>query len=320
MTHDTHEYLWRSGRIIRSEEATVHVRSVGHASVSAVFEGVGAYWNADHEQLYVFRLRDHMERLAQSARLAYLTVGHTPAELEEATLEMLRRNQVRHDTHIRLWSFAAGNPIEQMVPRGAPCETVIDSWPSRSGLVHGRTATAAFTSWTRIGPNSMPPFVKAFSNYHNGRLGNIDAREKGADWPIFINAEGHVTESSGACVGMFRDGVFHTPSLDSGILHSVTRATLLELLREMDIPVQERRISRSEMSAADEVIFIGTSAEVLPIVRLDGCEVGGGGIGPLTARLRAEYLAVLRGERPHHADWLSPVWPQAGEARAGAAA
>jgi branched-chain amino acid aminotransferase len=278
--------------------------------VSSVFEGINAYWNPAHQQQYVFRLREHLQRLMDSARLAHLSVEYSVAELEAATVALLQRNAVKGDVHIRPWVFAAGNPIEQMVPKGVVCEVVVDSWPFESGLTTGRSATAAFTSWDRIGINVLPPRVKAFANYHNGRLGNIDARERGADWPIFLNGARHVTESSGACVGFFKDEVFHTPDLGSGILPSITRATILELLRhDWGISVVERPIERSEVYLADEVMFIGTSAEVLPIVRVDSFQIGTGAIGVLTSRLRADYLALVRGERPDRSGWLSRVWP-----------
>jgi branched-chain amino acid aminotransferase len=296
--------------MVPSEEATIHVRSVGHASVSAVFEGINAYWSDTLAQLYVFRLRDHLRRLLDSTRLCQLQVGYTVEQLEAATLQLLRCNEARRDVHIRPWSFAAGDPTEQMVPAEAPCETVIDHWAFTTGLDHPVARTAAVTSWSRISRNAVPLRAKAFANYHNGRLGNIDARSRGADWPIFLN-EGHkLTESSGATIGVVKDGVFHTPALDGDILDGITRDTAIELLRkELGTVVVEREIDPADLSVADEVLFLGTSAEVLPIVAVDGQPVGRGDIGPLTARLRAEYRAVVRGERPARAGWLTPVWP-----------
>lgn len=302
------DFLWRSGRIVPSAEATVHVRSVGHASVSAVFEGVNGYRD-DHGGLNVFRLHEHLVRLADSVRLSHLTMPHTVDELGAAVLELLRRNEVRDDVHIRPWAFAEGNPIEQMVPAGAGCEVVVDCWPFHSRLAEPVTRTAAVTSWRRVSGESMPPRVKAFANYHNGRLGNIDARSRGADWPIFLDDRGRVTESSGATIGLVRNGVFHTPGLDSGILEGVTRDTVLRLLRdELDVPVREHDVTRADLELADEVMFIGTSAEVLPIAVLGGPRTADAGIGPVTTALRAEYAAVLRGRRPRYEHWLTPVW------------
>jgi branched-chain amino acid aminotransferase len=302
------DHLWRSGRIVPSADATVHVRSVGHASVSAVFEGVNAY-RADDGELNVFRLADHLTRLLDSVRLSHLTTRHTVGELSAATVELLRCNEIRADVHIRPWAFAAGNPVEQMVPDGAVCEVVIDCWPFHSRLTEQISRTAAITSWRRVSAESMPPRIKAFANYHNGRLGNIDARSRGADWPVFLDDRGRATESSGATIGLVRHGVFLTPGLDSGILEGVTRDTVLRLLRdELGVEVREHDVTRVDLQLADEVMFIGTSAEILPITALDNQPVGDGGIGPVTAALRAEYAAVLRGHRPRYEHWLTPVW------------
>jgi branched-chain amino acid aminotransferase len=304
-----YEHLWRSGRLVASAEATVHVRSAGHASVSAVFEGINAYWSAQRGELHVFRLGDHLRRLLESVRLAQLACEFEVADLEAAVIALLQRNDVRRDVHIRPWCFAAGDPTEQMVPTGAPCETAIDSWPFASGLAEHRVRTAAVSSWRRIGADAMPPRVKAFANYHNGRLGNADAERRGADWPIFLNDRGAVTESSGANVALFKDGAFHTPSLDCGILRGVTRDTVMELLRaNLDIPVSERHIDRVDLYTADELVFLGTSAEVLPIVRVDGHRIGDGDVGPITARLRSLYDAVVHAEVPQYGGWLTPVW------------
>lgn len=308
--HNTQHYLWRSGSVCPSREALIHVNSVGHASVSAVFEGINAYADRAGEQLHVFRLREHLRRLLDSTRLSRLATDYGVEDLEAGVLEVLRRNECRQDVHIRPWTFAADNPLEQMVEADCPTETVIDVRPFRSGLGTGITRRAAVVSWTRIGGNSMPPRVKAFSNYHNGRLGNIEAKERGADWPIFLNERSQIAESSGACVGMVKGGVFSTPPLSSGVLQSVTRATVLRILPEiLGVDAVEREIDRTDLYLADEVFFLGTSAEVLPIVQVDSHRVGGGGIGPVTEALQGAYEAILRGEDARYKDWLTPVWP-----------
>jgi branched-chain amino acid aminotransferase len=305
---NTNPYLWRSGEIVPTEEATIHVRSVGHASVSSVFEGINAYRSATDGTLNIFRLGDHLQRLVDSTRLARLDPTFSLDELVRATVALLQRNKTSADTHIRPWTFAAGNPIEQMVQADVPTETIIDSWPFSSGLETGREKTAAITSWRRVSAGSMPPRVKAFANYHNGRLGNIDAQSRGADWPIFLNEHDQVTESSGATIALVKDGIFYTPAMSSGILQGVTRETVLEILRDdLGISAVETSLDRTDLALADEVMFLGTSAEILPIVAVDGRTVGAGTAGPVTTRLREEYTAVLRGRRPARMGWLTPV-------------
>ncbi|MEV0694506.1 aminotransferase class IV [Streptomyces sp. NPDC050388] len=306
--------VWRSGSFVPWNQATVHVGSVGHASVSASFEGIHAYRGGDGG-LTVFRLRDHLQRMLNSISWSDLVSPWSLEELVEATVELCRRNDRHDDTYIRPWCFAAGVHREQMVQAGTEVEIVIDVWPFRSKLGTDTTAKAAVSSWTRFGANAMPPQLKAFSNYHNGRLGTNEARARGADWPIFVNQEGHLTESSGANLAIVRDGVLVTPWLASGVLDGITRATVLQLCRESGIPAEARAIGRAELLQAEEVLFIGTAAEVLPITEVDGRTVGQGAAGPVTTRIADLYHDTVRGKartadgtEQTHAEWRLPVW------------
>ena len=163
------------------------------------------------------------------------------------------------------------------------------------------------SSWQRINDAAMPPRVKAFSNYHNGRLAMMEARENGHDWPILLNERHKVSEGPGACIALVRDGTVVTPSLTSGVLESITRDTVLRLLDESGTPVVEREVDRSELYLADELYFMGTGWEILPITSVDGLPVGGGRPGPVTQRLAAEYARLVRGRSGRHDDWLTEV-------------
>jgi branched-chain amino acid aminotransferase len=153
----------------------------------------------------------------------------------------------------------------------------------------------------------MPPRVKAFSNYHNGRLAVIEARENGHDWPILLNDRHQVSEGPGACIALVRDGVVVTPSLTSGVLESVTRASALTLLGELGVPAIEREVDRTELYLADELFFMGTAWEILPITGVDGLRVGDGAPGPVTERLAEAYTRVVRGQSDRHPEWLTEI-------------
>ena len=255
-------WIWRSGRMLRWEDAQIHVNAVGHASTAAVFEGIKAYRAADGDRLLAFRLDDHLRRLQDSARICRLELPSDLRELRDAVVELLRVNGYRDDAYVRPWAFPEGIIREQMVPAGTRCEVVIDSWPFSSALGDGRGCDVAVSSWQRIGDASMPPRVKAFANYHNGRLAVIEARENGHDWPILLNDRHQVSEGPGACIGLVRDGTVVTPSLTSGVLESVTRATALTLLGELGVPAIEREVDRTELYLADELFFMGTAWEI----------------------------------------------------------
>jgi branched-chain amino acid aminotransferase len=304
---DRPAWLWRDGALRPWAESTVHVNAVGHASVAAVFEGIKAYLSDDGRELLVFRLDEHIRRLYDSARVVRLHLPYDRREVCDAVVEVIRANRYREDVYLRPWAFPAGVIHEQMVPAGVTCEVVVDSWPFRSGLGTERGCRVAVSSWARIDEASTPPRVKAFSNYHNGRLAMIEARENGHDWPILLNERHKVSEGPGACVALVRDGVVATPSLTSGILESLTRASCLELLAEAGVRVEEREVDRTELYLADEVFFMGTGWEVLPVVSVDGLGVGDGTAGPVTRALDAAYAAVVRGRSPAHANWLTRI-------------
>lgn len=302
-------YLWIGGEIVPWDDATVHVTSVGHGSVSSVFEGIKAYWNPEHEQLYVFRLEDHMRRLLESSRIARLDHGVDISDLVEGTLDLLRAIDARQDTYIRPWTYIPGLVREQIAPAGTLVETVIDTWPFKTLMGTDRGCRAAVSSWTRINDRSMPPRVKAFANYHNSRLATAEARVNGHDWPILLNDAGKVTEGPGACVAFVRDGRVVTPSLGSGVLDSITRSVFLDVVAtDLGTHVEEREVDRTELYLADELFYIGTGWEILPILEIDGLTVGSGRMGDVARAFDSRYHAIVRGNDPARVPWLTPVW------------
>jgi branched-chain amino acid aminotransferase len=303
--------LWRNGQLVPWSEARVHVTAVGHASVSSAFEGIRAYAGPDGE-LYVFRLGDHLTRMAASARISRLDCPYTPDELSDACRVLLRAIGARVDTYIRPWVFARDLVREHIVPAGTPAECVIDTWPMPSRLARLRQCRACVSSWTRPRDSSMPPRVKTFANYHNGRLGTVEARANGHDWPVFLNDRGMVTEGPGASIALVSKGRLVTPSLSSGVLESLTRDTLIRLASaEHGLIVEEREVQRTELYLADELFFLGTGWEILPIAEIDGLSVGAGVPGPVTTDLAGVYHDVVRGLVPRYSHWLTPVWRRA---------
>jgi len=303
------DVLWRNGELVAWEAATVHATAAGHASVSAVFEGIKAYWSDERGELFVFRLREHVQRLRASVRVTRLAFDWTTDAIEGAVIEVLRANHARQDTYVRPWNVVSGIVREQIAPAGSPTELLIDTWPFSSQMGTERGCRACVSSWTRIADNASPPRVKAFANYHNARLGVIEAKEAGYDWPIFLNQAGKVTEGPGACVGIVRAGTLVTPSLTSGVLESITRDSVLRLAAErLDLQVAEREVDRTELYLADELFYMGTGWEILPIVSIDGLTVGDGRMGPVTTAIDRVYHDCVRGRLDDGGGWLTPVW------------
>jgi branched-chain amino acid aminotransferase len=303
------EFIWRNGEIIPWQEALVHVRSVGHASVSSVFEGIKAYWNAEESQLFVFRLSEHIQRLLHSIKIVRLHNRFSIQDLIKGAVDILRSNQTRQDTYIRPWCFIEGIVYEQIAPADSPTEMIIDTWPFQSAMLGERGCRVCLSSWVRISDNVLPPRVKAFSNYHNSRFAAMEAVSNGYDWPLILNERQKVTEGPGACVALVRNGTVITPNIASGLMESITRDTAIRLLSEkLNVEVIEREVDRTELYIADELFFIGTGWEVLPILEIDKLAVNDGRMGPVTKALDRAYHDVVRGVDKTYMDWLSPVW------------
>ncbi|ACZ37747.1 branched-chain amino acid transaminase [Sphaerobacter thermophilus] len=301
------KYLWWNGRQMPWEDATIHVTEIGWSTVGAIFEGIRAYWNPDHGEAYIFRLREHMERFSQSMKLVRLDQDYSTDQLIDAIVQLVRDNEHREDVYIRPLAYRSGDG-KSFSGFGSEASILINTRPMPSHLLTGKTQHAGISSWTRISDNVMPPRVKNLSNYRNGQLANMEAAANGYDTAILLNAQGKVAEGPGACLMLVRNGKLITPDVTSSILESITRDALITMARQdLGLEVEERPVDRTELYVADEVFFCGTAAEITPIVSVDRYQVGDGTPGPITRRLEQLYHDVLRGIDPRYAEWRTPV-------------
>jgi branched-chain amino acid aminotransferase len=301
-------YLWWNGERRRWDEATVHVTELGWSTVGAVFEGIRAYWNDERDELYVFRLDEHLDRFERSMRLVRLNRPYSLDELRQATLDLLQANETREDTYIRPLAYAAETSGKRFSQVGFASSVLINTAPMPTHLGTGVTQTAKVSSWRRISEDVMPPRAKNLSNYRNSQLASSEAKLDGYDTAILLNTSGTVAECPGACVALVRNGQLITPDLTSSILESITRDALIQLARnDLGLEVVERPVDRTELYLADEVFSCGTAAEITPIVEIDHYAVGSGEIGPVTRSLEQLFLDVLKGRETVHAAWRTPV-------------
>lgn len=301
-------YLWWDGERKRWEDATVHITELGWSTVGAVFEGIRAYWNADREELYVFRLKEHLERLQRSMKLVRLPLPYSVEQLSDAITDLLRANEARGDTYIYPMGYTANSFTHRYDLPQQSSSLVIHARPMPSHLGTGLAYHSKVSSWRRISEDVMPPRVKNLSNYRNGQLARQEAVQDGYDSALLLNHQGKVSEAPGACVMHIRDGRLITPDLQSSVLESITRDALLVLAREeLGLPVEERPVDRTELYVADEVFICGTAAEITPIVSVDRYPVASGEIGPITRRLEQVFANVLRGNEDRYGHWRTPV-------------
>ncbi len=306
-------YLWWNGRQMPWEDATVHVTDLAWSTVGAVFEGIRAYWNDEQQELYIFRLQEHMQRLMESIRLVRLPQTYSAEELTEASLALLRDNGTREDTYLRPLAYSGSASGKRLSDAAAELGMLINTNPMPSELTSGKGVTLRVSSWTRISDTVMPPRIKNISNYRNGQLATMEARADGYDNALLLNPQGKVAEAPGACVMMVRKGKLITPPVTDGILESITRDAILTMASEsLQMPVVERSVDRTELYLADEVFLCGTAFEITPVVEIDHYTVGDGEIGAVTGKLQRLYDDVLRGRESRYSHWRTPVHVAAG--------
>ena len=292
---------------MRWEDATVHVTDLGWSTVGGVFEGIRGYWSATDQELYIFRLPEHMRRFAQSMKLVRFDQAYPTGELIDAIIDLVRANDHREDIYIRPMAYRGGEN-KGLSSFDAQAHVLINTRPDTSALPAGVAKHAGVSSWTRVSDAVMPPRIKNFSNYRNGQLATMEATINGYDLAILLDTEGKVAEGSGACVMLVRDGRLITPDVTSSVLESITRDAIITIAREdLGLDVVERRVDRTELYIADEVFFCGTAAEITPIASVDRYVVGDGTVGPVTARLAQLLHDVVRGADARHANWRTAV-------------
>jgi branched-chain amino acid aminotransferase len=310
MTQPTSDFVWIHGGLVPWSQATVHASALGRTTVSSVYEGIRAYWNASQRQLYLFRLEDHMQRFMDSVKMVRMQCPYDRRRLTEAVLELLRANNAREDfyTSPLIFERALVRSFTYTDP-GTPADVIIDSWPSASKLPLPAGIHTCISSWVRLSDTSSPNRIKCVSNYHNGRLAALEARQDGYDAPILLNDRGRVAEAPGACLFLIRKGRLITPSVSSDILESITRETIITFCREQfGIETEERDVDRTELYIADELFLCGTWWEVTPVLSVDRLPVGTGTVGEMTSAIAREYNTIVRGESQGYRSWLTPVW------------
>ena len=303
----TCDFMCLNGEIVPYGDAKVHAFSAVVKYGLGVFEGLRAYWNAEQQQLYVFRLTEHLERLRFGMKVMRYERIFETAFLQDCLLRTLRANTIRENAHIRMIAYIDGD--DELTVTG-PVGLVIGVVKRAPGKTLHSGVRVAVSSWQRISDNALPPRVKCTANYVNNRAAELSARLDGHDGVLMLSADGKLSEAAGACVFLVRRGQLVTPDVASDILESITRETVIETARTVHgLAVHERRVDRTELLAAEEAFWCGSGQEVVPIVAVDRILVGDGQPGPITRRIQDHYFRLVRGDIADHPEWRTPVWP-----------
>ncbi len=298
--------IWRDGEIVEWEDATIHVMSNVVHYGSSVFEGIRCYETPNGGA--VFRLREHMRRLVDSAKIYRFPMRYSIDDLVQATVDTVSANDLRA-CYLRPIIVRTG---EQMGfnPVNVPVEVFIICWHwgtylGHDALEHG--VDVQVSSWRRAAPDTFPTMAKAGGNYLNSQLSKLEAKQNGFSEGIMLDSFGFVAEGSGENLFLVRDDVLYTSQMSNGILHGVTRDTVITIARDLGFEVRETQLPREFLYLADEAFFTGTAAEITPIRSIDRLPVGEGKPGTLTRTIQEEFMAIAKGRVADRFNWLTPV-------------
>ena len=300
------EKIWHNGRFVAWDDAKIHVLSHVVSYGTSVFEGIRCYETLSGPA--IFRLREHIRRMLDSAKIYRMEIPFSADVLEDAMTELVRVNKM-DSCYIRpialrgygeMGVYSLKNPVEMFI--------ACWSW----GKYLGEEALSSgvdvcVSSWNRLAPNTLPALAKAGANYMNSQLIKMEAVANGYAEGIALDVAGYVSEGSGENIYVVRDGRILTPPLGASVLPGITRASVIQLAEDLGIPLVETIIPREMLYIADEVFFSGTAAEITPIRSIDKIVVGKGRRGPVAEKLQKEFFAIIEGAKPDRHGWLTPV-------------
>lgn len=313
------QVVFLNGEFIPANQAHVGVMAHGFSYGTGCFEGIRAYWNEEAGESYIFRAREHFERLHRSCRIMNIKLPYSVDELVQAAVELVRRNGLRENSYIRPFAYKAdeiiGVRLHGLQDHFTMFAVPMGDYVSTAGLRCG------VSSWRRVDDNMIPARAKISGAYVNSAFAKTEALQNGFDEAIMLTAEGHVSEGSAENIFLFINNELVTPPPSENILLGVTRDTVMQLARrELDRITRERVIDRTELYGADEIILTGTGAQICPVIEVDHRPVGTGAIGPLGKELQRIYGEVVRGKRAEYMEWCTPVFGSvASKAKASAA-
>jgi branched-chain amino acid aminotransferase len=298
--------IWMDGKLVAFDDARVHVLTHALHYGVGVFEGIRAYRTADGRSA-VFRLKEHVQRLHDSAHIVLMEIPFPAERLEQACVEVLKANKLDAGYLRPLAFFGAG---AMGVGAGAtnPVQVIVAAWPwgaylSEEGLKKG--IRAKVSSFTRMHVNVQMVRAKVSGQYVNSFLATREAAMAGYEEAILLDTEGYVAEGSGENIFIVKNGVLQTPPLSAPVLAGITRDSVLRIAKDLGIPVKEDKFTRDSMYLADELFMTGTAAEVTPVREVDNRRIGKGEPGPITKRIQDAYFRAVRGEEPRYREWLT---------------
>jgi branched-chain amino acid aminotransferase len=302
------QYIWFNNQLIPWEDAKIHVLSYALHYGSAVFEGIRAYSTNDGTK--IFRLKDHIKRLFNSAKIYRMKIPYDVEEILQASRTIISSNNLNDGAYIRPIAFRGYNDLGLHASLDDDIEVAIAAWEWGAYLGsegQEKGVDVCVSSWNKIAPNTIPLMAKASGNYLSGTLVAIEAKENGYDEGICLDSNGMVSEGAGENLFMIRNNQIITPPISSSILDGITRDTVIKIAESQGYRVIERSIAREELYLADELFFSGTAVEITPIRSVDRINIGKGSRGKITQQIQKIFFGLFDGSTPDDWGWLDAV-------------
>ena len=303
------------GKYVDMADAKVSVMTHALNYGTGVFEGIRGYWNAEEEQLLLFRVREHFERIHRSARIVRINIPYTVDELIDICANVVRSGNFREDVYVRPLAYKSALQIGlSMIVGGSAEPRLVDddftlfAVPFGNYLDIEKPIRCTIASWRRVNDNMIPARAKATGTYINSSMAKTEAVEAGFDEAIMLTHDGHVSEGTGENLFIVRDNMLVTPAVSEDVLEGITRSTIIQIARdELGLETVERPMDRTELFIADELFLVGTGAQISPVSEIDGRIIGDGQIGAVTGALQDLYFDIVRGRQSSYRQWCMSV-------------
>lgn len=299
-------FAFFEGKITKIEDAKVSIMTNALQYGTGFFGGIRGYYDEEEKYLSVFRLEDHYKRFVSSSRILGCEFPYTVEELQKHSIELIKKNNPKTDTYFRPFGYVGHTDLGPNLAN-TTLSFALYMIPLGEYLPVSKGLSVMVSSWRRISDNTIPSRAKISGGYVNSALARKEATDNGYDEAILLGNNGNVSEGSAENFFMVRDGVLITPSTSEGILEGITRRSIIQIAKDLNIPVESRSIERSELYIADEAFFSGTGCQVAWIGQIDKRKIGNGKRGKITEVLQDKFFQIVRGKDKAYQSWCTKI-------------
>jgi len=299
------KFIWFDGKFVPKNKAVIPVTTHAIHYGTSIFEGIRAYWNSNN--LFIFRLNDHVRRFRNSGAFYNISLRFSDAEIKNAIIKICKKNKIKKSCYIRPFYFVGQYGINLHVTKMAPTHVAIFSFPF-GDLFDKNGITACISKWRKFSDVSTPTQAKMGGNYLNSILATQDAKSRGFDEAILLDRFGDVSEAPGENIFLVKNDILITPPLSSSALDGITRKSIISFSKEMKLKTKIKKISIGELMSADEVFLSGTAAEITPIIKIERKKIGSGKLGITTKMIMEAYTDIVMNKNKKVAKWLTAVY------------